>query len=394
MAAVASPADTLDPVAQVTSYLFGMAINPALLVPLFLHLALIFPKPKWGFQKSVSPVVLLYGLPFVLYSLRDFHIVPNLPADAFVPLYFLLSMVAFIYSLVKVKDSEQRAQMKWVAYGGAIQSLGSLLWVSSAILQWLPSSTINYLQWFPGDLILPLCLAIAILKYRLFDIDVIINRTLVYGILSLGVVGVYLGLVTGSSYLLQTQSSLGVSLAATGFIAVIFNPVRNRLQRFVNSLLYGDRDDPYKVLSNLSGQVQSILKPSKLLPTMTETIATTLKLPYAAIFLGQNDNMQIVAAHGTAKGASIALPLAYQGETVGELRLEPRTGETFKPAELSLLKTIAQQASVAAHTVKQHLDLQNSREALVTAREEERLRIRRDLHDGLGPGTRKFDTET
>jgi signal transduction histidine kinase len=832
VAAVVSPGDALDPLARVTSYLFGMAINPALLVPLFLHLALIFPKPKWGFQKSVWPVTLLYGLPLILYSLRDFHIMPNLPADVFVPLYFLLSIVAFIYSLVKVKDSEQRAQIKWVVYGGAIQAFGSLLWVSSAILQWLPWSTINYLQWFPWDFIFPLCLAIAILKYRLFDIDLIINRTLVYGTLSLGVVGLYLGLVTGSSYLLQTQSNLAVSLVAvaiilfllrpsyqllqrsanrfipvtpvhysmatassefmtsidaenvstqppsrenqrprsarlviifaiallllslaqkayrftlptegwsaitdfeddnpvfvknllgvpselqagdkvmsvegipfttlleqtsrgqpndlnyeigqtlhytvlrdgkevavnvplytgtsldfgtilwqfftnngvgdlmmwlrvlvtvfifwkrpnnltaqllflqiiatiasaiswtvtplsvaevlrpstyivavffshwihltleqplglhvilsfpkphpllqkrwtlpllyglpflvfalgafsfsilpaftpflvvalynllgivfvlrmfftkrnpvetaqvrwfsfgyalsslgmvifglsvaglipdtvstaaelipfnliyllciaiailryrlfdidvilnrtlvygslsagviglyalvvggvgrlvqgqgdvvlslfaTGFIAVIFNPLRNRLQRFVNHLLYGERDEPYSVLSKLSSKMEGTLEPSKLLPTMTETIANVLKLPYAAIALGQNSNMQIVASHGTAKSTNVVLPLAYQGETVGELRLEPRAGETFKTPELNLLKTIAQQASVAAYTVKQNLDLQHSREALVTAREEERLRIRRDLHDGLGP---------
>jgi signal transduction histidine kinase len=385
VSAIVSPGDTLDPLARVTSYLFGMAINPALLVPLFLHLALIFPKPKWGFQKSVWPVTLLYGLPLILYSLRDFHIIPNLPADVFVPVYFLISIVAFIYSLVTIKDKEQRAQIKWVVYGGAIQAFGSLLWVSSAILQWLPWSTINYLQWIPWDFIFPLCFAIAILKYRLFDIDLIINRTLVYGTLSLGVVGLYLGLVTGSSYLLQTQANLGVSLVATGFIAVIFNPLRSRLQRFVNRLLYGDRDDPYKVLSSLSGRMQGILEPSKLLPTMTETIATTLKLPYTAIALGQNNNMQIVASHGTSKNENVILPLAYQGETVGELRLEPRAGETFKGTELNLLKTIAQQASVAAYTVKQNLDLQHSREALVTAREEERLRIRRDLHDGLGP---------
>ena len=235
--AVVSPGDTLDQLARVTSYLFGMAINPALLVPLFLHLALIFPKPKWGFQKTIWPVILLYSLPLVLYSLRDFHIVPNLPADAFVPVYFLIAIVAFIYSLVKVKDSEQRAQMKWIAYGGAVQAFGSMLWVSSAILQWLPSATINYLQWFPWDLILPLCLSIAILKYRLFDIDLIINRTLVYGTLSLGVAVVYLGLVTGSRYLLQRQSNIAISLIAVAVILFFLKPFYQLLQSNVNRFI-------------------------------------------------------------------------------------------------------------------------------------------------------------
>jgi signal transduction histidine kinase len=377
-----SVADSLTPLTFYLAGFFSHWIHLLLLQPLGLHVILSFPKPHPVLQNPWT-LPLLYGLPLVILVLALSGVSFSSPFFI-VALYNLLGIIVVVGMFFRKWDAVATAQVRWFGFGFAVSNLGTLmfgLWAARL----LPDHLLLFSEAFPYNLVFLVCTSVAILRYRLFDINVILNRTLVYGGLTAGVVGLYALVVGGVGRLVHVQNNVLLSLLATGLIAVAFNPLRVRLQRAANRLLYGDRDDPYQVLSKLSERMEGTVEPSKLLPTMTETIATTLKLPYAAIALGQNGNMQIVASHGTPKSENIALPLAYQGETVGELRLEPRAGETFKATELNLLKTIAQQASVAAHTVKQHLDLQNSREALVTAREEERLRIRRDLHDGLGP---------
>lgn len=379
-----SVADALRPSALFAAMFFSHWIHLTLEQPLGLHIILSFPKPHPLLQKRWS-LPILYGLPLLVYVLGVTTSVLTMAVPFIVvALYNLLGLVFVLQMFFTEHDLVETAQVRWFSFGYALSSLGTVFFGLS-VAGFVPETVSKVAELIPFNLFYIFCIAVAILRYRLFDIDFIINRTLVYGSLTLGVIGIYSLVVGGIGRLIQGQGNIALSLFATGFIAVIFNPLRSRLQKGANRLLYRDRNDPYKVLSNLSGQMQGILEPSKLLPTMTESIATTLKLPYAAIALGQSDNMQIVASHGTAKSESVSLPLAYHGEAVGELRLEPRAGETFKANELNLLKTIAQQTSVAAYTVKQNLDLQHSREALVTAREEERLRIRRDLHDGLGP---------
>jgi signal transduction histidine kinase len=232
----------------------------------------------------------------------------------------------------------------------------------------------------------------AILRYRLFDIDIIINRTLVYGSLSASVIVLYALLVGGLGALLNTQGNFAISLAATGLVAVLFSPLRERLQRGVNRLMYGERDDPYGVLSRLGRRLEGTLAPEAALSTIVETVAQALKLPYAAIALKQDDGGFAVAAeYGTPVSDPVVLPLAYQRESVGQLVLAPRApGETFSSSDRRLLGDLARQTGVAVHAVRLTADLQRSREQLVKAREEERRRLRRDLHDGLGPRLASF----
>ena len=157
--------------------------------------------------------------------------------------------------------------------------------------------------------------------------------------------------------------------------------------------MYGDRDDPYRVISRLGQRLEATLAPDAMLPTIVETVAQALKLPYAAITLQQREEYTVVASYGSLQGEPVRLPLIYQTEQVGELVLAPRApGENFTSADRALLEDLAHQAGLATHAVRLTedlkrltVDLQHSRERLVTAREEERRRLRRDLHDGLGP---------
>src|SRR5215204_1104917 len=173
-------------------------------------------------------------------------------------------------------------------------------------------------------LILPIFTCIAILRYRLYDIDLLINRTLVYGALTACIIGVYVLAVGGLSVLFEAQGKPGVSLLATVMVALLIQPLRSRLQRGVNRLLYSERDDPYAVTSRLGRRLEATLAPEAVLPTVVETIAQALKLPYVAILLKEGEGFRTAAAYGSPRGEPETLPLVYQREEIGRLVLSPR----------------------------------------------------------------------
>jgi signal transduction histidine kinase len=200
------------------------------------------------------------------------------------------------------------------------------------------------------------------------------------------VISLYVFVVGYLGAVFRTETNLGISLVATGLVAVLFQPLRDRLQRGVNRLMYGQRDEPVAVLSQLGARLETTLAPSEILPGLVETVAQTLKLPYAAIALQVGDELKVQAERGQAPGSIETFPLIYQGQPIGQLWVAPRApGEAFNPADRLLLTNIARQAGAVAHAVQLTAALQQSRQQLVTAREEERRRLRGDLHDGLGP---------
>jgi signal transduction histidine kinase len=332
----------------------------------------------------------------------------------------LTSSLAVLFSLIlrlhHTRDIE-RQQIKWFLFGavpltvflGLIELDLLILNLSydfylrfdflfnrgtSIFPSWQTFSGVQYVAVF-ALLSTPVFTYIAILRYRLYDIDVVINRTLVYGALSACVVGMYVLAVGGLGALFQARGDLGISLLATGLVAVLFQPLRSRLQRGVNRLMYGERDEPYAVISRLGRRVEATLAPEAVLPTVVETIAQALKLPYAAILLKEGDSFRTAAAYGSLRGEPETLPLVYQREEIGRLVLSPRApGEEFSDADRGLLEDLARQAEVAVHAVRLTADLQRSRERLVATREEERRRLRRDLHDGLGAQLAGLNVQT
>jgi signal transduction histidine kinase len=233
---------------------------------------------------------------------------------------------------------------------------------------------------------LPLGVAVGILRHGLFDIEVVVNRALVYGGLTLGVLLIYVGTVLAIGSVLGSESSFAASLLATGLAAVAALPIRDVLQRVVNRVMYGDRDEPWRALSRLGQRLELAIDPGAVFPAIVETVADALRLPYVALELGPPDDARLVTSRGQPVADVTSVPLVYGAEPVGRILLASRPGEDrFSPSEFRLLQDLARQAGVAVHAVGLREDLLRSRERLVTAREEERRRLRRDLHDGLGP---------
>ncbi|HEU0291450.1 MAG TPA: histidine kinase [Anaerolineales bacterium] len=326
---------------------------------------------------------------------------------------FGIGVYAQLYRYFRVARPAERQQFKWVVVGfvGALVAQFAVLIPLNALLtsrainadpaQALVLSTIPDTLWQVSILLIPVCITISVLRYRLWDIDVFINRSLVYGALIVSVIGLYMVVVGVAGALFQFIGNTLLAILATGLIAVLFHPLRQRLQRGINRLMYGERDDPYSALSRLGRRLESSLAPESVLPTVVTTVRDVLKLPYVAIYLQQNSEGYKIVAESASPSlrlengrivvpgmgqVGLCFPLIHQGETLGYIVLGPRApNEAFGSTDLHLLEDLAPQVGVAVHAVRLTADLQRSRERLVLAREEERRRLRRDLHDDLGP---------
>jgi signal transduction histidine kinase len=378
---------------------------------LLLHFVIVFPRPKPLIARfRVLFPALLYGGPAAWLAgsaawsvwagqpLRFFQLAaaPELPL-------IIGGGVAALWSLAQsyraARDSVERAQVAWVGLGfGAV--IGWYILLGGAFL--LAATVGDGGLGIAGETLIggvyslgaaallapPVCLAVAVLRHRLFEIDVALNRTLVYGGLTLGIAAAY-GLALGAlAVLFQGAGSLPLTLLAAGAAAVLFNPLRERLQRAVNRLLYGERDDPYAAMADLSRRLEAAIAPDAVLPAIVETVAGRLKLPSVAIQIRQGEELidGAVFDEGGAGQGQLVLPIVYQGEEVGRLVARSRWGEQeLGRADRRLLEALARQAGAVVHGARLTADLRRSRERLVAAREEERRRLRRDLHDGLGP---------
>jgi signal transduction histidine kinase len=368
----------------------GVVTTTIFITSLFL-LPMLFPTgrfvPRWMAVVGVGYLVLAAS--YIAAPNHDPMSAAGPAVEAVTDLLLLaLILGSLIYRYRRKSDVVQRQQMKWGAVGLAT-ALPAFL-IGDAAMRNIDGTLSGVLAFFlfgvavpVFTLVFPICLTVAILRYRLFEIDLFVSRTLVWLAMTALVIAAYAGIVFGIGSLFSSDQSTILSLLAIGSTAVLFQPVRQRVQRGIDRLFFGDRDDPYQVVRKLGSDLAETVQPIEALRATVRTLTEALRLPYAAVTLDVGAPPVAMAGHPGA--SQVPIPLVYQSQPVGELIVSPRSGSReFDAADRTLLDELARQIGVVAHNVRLTNDLQASRERIVTAREEERRRLRRDLHDGLG----------
>jgi signal transduction histidine kinase len=297
----------------------------------------------------------------------------------------LVTIASGAVSYRAAADAATRARLRWLAGGAALAGvLGIAGWLlpelitGSSVLPW-GALGLSALPFVAG-------IAVALRRHQLFDIERLANRSLVYAFTIAALAAAYAAVVAFAVSVLQLSTTPAATLAAVG-AALALAPLRTAAQGAVNRVMYGDRQEPVAALARLGDRLQTVLVPDDVMPAVVDSVASSLRLPYAAIELADGaGGYEPGAVHGAPVGAVHAEALRHQGEVVGRLLVSGRGREDpLDPLDLRLIASLAQQAGPAVQAVRLQADLVRSRSQVVASREDERRRLRRDLHDGLGP---------
>jgi signal transduction histidine kinase len=310
----------------------------------------------------------------------------------------LVAVAGALSSLVvrfKRARGQERQQLKWFLYGG-------VLFVVPFVLHGfvLPQQIQNLLfaLFLP---MLPISIGIAMLRYRLYDIDLVINKSLVFGTLAAFITAVYVGIVVGIGALAggAGRPNLALSIVATAIVAVAFQPARERIQRIANRLVYGKRATPYEVLADFSERMAGVLSVDEALPRMAEAAARGVgaKATRIRLFLPDGSERTVFWPAGLEAGhVDRVLPVSYRGDPMGEIAVSKAVGEPLTPPEGSLLTDLAAQAGLVMHNVRLTVELKTrlaeissqanelrvSRQRIVAAQAEERRRLEETIRLG------------
>jgi signal transduction histidine kinase len=320
-----------------------------------------------------------------------------------------LLLVGSVAPLLRMRRArgDERQQLKWISYAVLFSAalLVPFIFLAGSVL---PDWTFDIPIVIGFGLAFPVAVGLSIFKYRLYDIDVVISRTLVYGSLAVFITAVYVGIAVGIGALVGGggKPNLGLSILATAIVAVGFQPVRERVQRVANRLVYGKRATPYEVLSQFSERVAESYATDDVMPRMARVLAEGTGAQRADVWLRSGSVWRDAAMWPVDAAAFASTPaddgnlpsstggdrvvaVRHQGELLGALSVTKRSGESLTPVEENLLSHLAGQAGLVLKNVgltgdlqARLVDLRASRQRLVTAQDEERRRLERNLHDG------------
>ena len=298
-------------------------------------------------------------------------------------------LAAIVSMAVRFRRSEgdERQQLKWLLL--AISLLASSFIIG--VPYWTLGGNGGSLDVVENVLVaalgaIPVAIGVAILKYRLYDIDVVIKKTVVYAILAAFITAIYLAIVVGIGTLVGSGGNVFLSAAAAAAVAVAFQPARRRAQRVADRLVYGERATPYEVLSGFSERLAETYSVDDVLPRMARVLAEGVGAATVTIVLGTESSRNVVARwpldHPPTRSEGRSFEVRHQGQPLGAIEIATAPGEDLDPTREKLVADVAAQAGLVLRNAALIEDLRASRQRLVTAQDQERRRIERNIHDG------------
>ena len=270
---------------------------------------------------------------------------------------------------------DERQQIRWLAFTG-ITFLALVPFLGLGPIVFAVEAAILLLG-------LPAACGLAILKYRLYDLDIVIRKTVVFGVLAVFITGVYAGIVGGIGALVDSRGSTTLSFAAAAALAVLFQPARERARRFADRVTYGKRATPYEVLAEFSGNVGETYATADVLPRMAQVLANGTGADSAKVFLRVGGELREAASFGEAgAGGEHLVPVVDRGEELGALAVTMSPSDPMDGTKEKLVRDLAGQAGLVLRNVRLIEELRASRQRLVKAQDEERRKLERNLHDG------------
>jgi signal transduction histidine kinase len=324
-----------------------------------------------------------------------------------VGLAVLLSAIVGVVVRTRRSTGELRQQVRWLAFAAAITGVAMLvLIVGYAVGLAVPDPAFDLVILFGFGVAVPVACGVAVLKHGLYDLDVVISKTVVYAVLAAFFTIAYLAIVVGIGTAIGSSNNSFLTVLAAATIAVAFNPVRDRAKRFANRLVYGERASPYEVLSDFSERVAETYDVEDVLPRMATALGEGTGAREATVWLRVGAELRPSATWGSEgthaepipiangdvpaiRDVSKVAPVRYRDELLGALTVTKPPNDPLSVPEAKLVDGLAAQAGLVLRNVRltEELranleELRASRQRLVTAQDGERRRIERNIHDG------------
>jgi len=388
------------------------------------------PSPRWrwfawvlGISMAITFLAILFGpgrfeesaFPNVVNPLGSEALRPVLAVATGAIIMLPIGVIGSLVSLVqrfRRSTGIERLQLRWlVTAAGTVAILYASALVFSFNSAWGADSTPGWVAVIQSLAIvsfglIPIAIGISVLRYHLFDIDLVINRALLLAAMVVFITIVYVGIVVGVGALVGSQSTPVLSAVAAAVVALAFQPARRRAQHFADRLVYGKRATPYEVLSQFSDRLGNAYANEELLPRMARALAEGTGASRADVWVRVGDDLRAEAVwptdadrpeplvasantEGTLTPSSMREPVRHQGELLGALSITKKPGESITATEEKLVRDLAAQAGLVMRNValaEQLMDtieqLRASRQRLVTAQDERAKKLERNLHDG------------